>query len=97
VTTDRTSTADEPSANSHHHHPQFNDMSTQRIVGFVVLLVGVVMFLYGLDASDSFAERMSNTFTGHFSDRTTWYLIGGAAAGILGVLLVSFDKRGKNA
>jgi hypothetical protein len=64
-------------------------MSTQRILGIVLLVVGVGVLIYGVNASHSLADRVSDTFTGRFTEATTWYIIGGAAAGLLGLLLVA--------
>ncbi|MCX5670518.1 MAG: DUF3185 family protein [Planctomycetota bacterium] len=65
-------------------------MSTQRILGIVLLVVGVAVLIYGMNASHSLADRLSDTFTGRFTEATTWYIIGGAASGLLGLLLVVF-------
>lgn len=65
-------------------------MSTQRIAGIVLLVVGVGVLIFGMDASHSVADRVSDTFTGRFTEATTWYIIGGAASGLLGLLLVAF-------
>jgi uncharacterized membrane protein len=65
-------------------------MSTQRILGIVLLVVGVAVLIYGVNASHSVADRLSDTFTGRFTQATTWYIIGGAASGLLGLLLVAF-------
>ena len=63
-------------------------MSPQRILGIVLLVIGVAVLIYGLNASHSLADRVSDTFTGRFTEATTWYIIGGAASGLLGLLLV---------
>jgi uncharacterized membrane protein len=65
-------------------------MSPQRIAGIVLLVVGVAVLIYGMNASHSLADRVSDTFTGRFTEATTWYIIGGAASGLLGLLLVAF-------
>ena len=65
-------------------------MSLQRTVGIVLLVVGVAVLIYGMNASHSLADRLSDTFTGRFTEATTWYIIGGAASGLLGLLLVVF-------
>ena len=71
-------------------------MSTQRIAGIVLLVVGVAVLIYGINASHSFADRVSDTFNGRFTEATTWYIIGGAASGLLGLLLVAFGgARGR--
>ena len=70
-------------------------MSPQRISGIVLLVVGVIVLIYGMNASHSAADQMSNTFTGKFTKETMWYIIGGGAAGLLGLFLVVFGTRGK--
>ncbi len=69
-------------------------MNNQRILGIVLLVVGVGLFVVGMNASDSFADRASNFFTGHYTDATVWYLIGGVASVIVGLLLVMRGRRG---
>lgn len=70
-------------------------MSPQRIIGVVALIVGVILLVLGVNASHSVADSVTNTFTGHFTQATTWYIIGGIAAAIFGLLLVLFGGRGK--
>ena len=69
-------------------------MNIQRIVGIVMAVIGVAVLIYGVKASQSVVERMSDTFTGRFTEATTWYIIGGAAAGFLGLLLATFGGGG---
>jgi hypothetical protein len=64
-------------------------MSTQRLLGIVLLLFGVGVLIYGLNASHSMADQMNNMFAGRFTETTTWYIIAGAVAGLLGLLLVA--------
>jgi hypothetical protein len=71
-------------------------MSTQRIFGVVLLVVGVVLLVIGMNSSHSMADRVSNTFTGRFTESTTWYIVGGIAAALLGLLMVLVG-RGKAA
>ena len=68
-------------------------MNSQRIGGLVLIVVGVILFMVGLNAKDSLADRFSNFFTGHFTDATVWYLVGGIAAAVFGLLLVSSGRR----
>jgi Protein of unknown function (DUF3185) len=72
-------------------------MSPQRILGIVLLIVGVIVLVVGMNASHSAADQLSSTFTGKFTDSTNWYIIGGIASAILGLLLVLFGVRGKSA
>lgn len=68
-------------------------MNTQRVFGVVLLVVGVILFVIGMNASESFADRWSNFFTGHFTDATVWYIICGIAAAVGGLALATFGGR----
>ena len=57
------------------------------VANSVVLVVGVVLLIMGMNATGSVADRVSDTFTGRFTDKTTWYIIGGIALGLIGLLL----------
>jgi hypothetical protein len=71
-------------------------MSTQRIFGIVLLVIGGVLLMVGMNASHSAADQISNTFTGRFTQDTAWYIYGGGAAALFGLLLVVFGVRGRN-
>ncbi len=68
-------------------------MGIQRIIGLILLAAGIALLVFGINASHSFADRASNYFTGHFTDRTTWYIIGGIAAGVVGLILLILPGR----
>jgi len=70
-------------------------MSPPRIAGLVLLVVGVVLLIMGMQASNSMADQVSNTFTGRFTQTTTWYIVGGIGAGIGGLCLMLFGVSGK--
>ena len=72
-------------------------MNPQRIVGVVLVVVGVILLSVGMNASHSLADQVSNTFTGRFTQATTWYIVGGIASALLGVLMVLVDLRRKTA
>lgn len=65
-------------------------MSTNRMIGVVLLVIGVVLLVVGVNASHSLADRATDTFAGHFTDRTTLYILGGIALGLLGLLMALF-------
>jgi hypothetical protein len=68
-------------------------MSPIRIAGFVVMVAGIALFIYGINASHSVADRWSNFFTGHFTDSTMWYMAAGLAIAVAGVLVTAFGGR----
>lgn len=67
-------------------------MGNQKLVGIVLIVVGVLLLFFGWQASQSVAEQLTKTFTGRFSDDTTFLLIGGAAAIVAGAFLAFFRK-----
>jgi len=70
-------------------------MRTRMILGIVLLVVGLFVFIYGVNASRSFVEQVSNSLTGRYSNATSWYLIGGIAALAAGILLLLSGFVGK--
>jgi uncharacterized membrane protein len=71
-------------------------MNGMRIVGIAVLIVGVVILCVGMNASNSVADQVSNTFTGKFTHETAIYIFGGLAAALAG-LFMAFGAGGKSA
>jgi hypothetical protein len=71
-------------------------MKSQSIIGGVLLVVGVVLLIVGMNSSHSVADQVSNTFSGRFTQDTMWYIIGGIGVGILGLFMLLFGIRGKH-
>lgn len=60
-----------------------------KFVSLVLLIGGVVLVTYGVNASESVGSDISRLFTGAPTDKTLWLLIGGvvlAAVGLGGLL-----------
>jgi H+/Cl- antiporter ClcA len=55
-----------------------------RAIMLAILVVGVVLGIYGIAASESLSSDVSRFFTGSPTDRTMWLLIGGLAAIVFG-------------
>jgi hypothetical protein len=73
-------------------------MGPQRILSVVLVALGILLFIMGVSASDSVADQVSRTFTGRFTETTTWYIVGGVLCTVLGlVLLGTGGFRGKSA
>jgi hypothetical protein len=50
-----------------------------------LLVVGIILAVWGVNASESFSSDVSRFFTGSPTDKTVWLLIGGIVAGIVGL------------
>jgi hypothetical protein len=66
----------------------------QSVVGIALLVVGVVLIIFGMQASASLGSRLSELFTGAPSDRTIWLLVVGVVAAIVGLGLLLTGRRG---
>lgn len=69
-------------------------MNSNLLIGVVLLAVGGVLLYFGYTASQSLGEQVHETFTGRFTDSTTWYFVLGAAAAIGGVVFLIPGLRG---
>ena len=67
-------------------------METGKIVGLVLLVVGVMLLFFGWQGSESVGDQVTETITGRFTDETMWYLIGGAAAIAAGAYITFFKR-----
>ncbi len=62
-------------------------MNIIRIIGVVLLIVGAVLIVMGVSASRSLVDNVSSFFTGRFTESTMWYIFGGIAIAVVGLLL----------
>ena len=51
----------------------------------VLLVIGVALFLYGLQAADSVSSAFSELFSGAPSNKAIWLIAAGAIVGIMGL------------
>ena len=64
-----------------------------RIIGLVLLAVGVTLLIFGYNASQSVGEQIVEGVTGRFTRETMMYLIGGVAAIVGGGALALWGGR----
>jgi hypothetical protein len=57
-----------------------------KIISLALLVGGIVLIVYGLNASDSIGSDVSRFFTGNPTDKTMWLLIGGIVAAAVGAV-----------
>lgn len=55
-----------------------------RILSLGLLVGGIVLIVYGINASESVGSDVSRFFNGSPTDRTLWLLIGGIVTAIVG-------------
>lgn len=56
-------------------------------LGIALLVVGVVLIVFGLSASESFGSDVTRLFTGKPTDKTIWLLVGGIISAIVGFFM----------
>ena len=61
-------------------------MSTSRVVGFALLILGAILLALGYQGAHTVGDRLKHAFTGDFSDRTVFLLLGGGVLVVIGLL-----------
>jgi uncharacterized membrane protein YidH (DUF202 family) len=62
-------------------------MGSQKLLGIILVVIGIILLVFGFNASQSLGDQVTETFTGRFTDETMWYIIAGAASVIVGAVL----------
>ena len=57
-----------------------------KIVSLALLIGGVVLMIYGINATNSFSSDVSRFFSGSPTDKAIWMLIGGIVAAVIGLV-----------
>jgi len=52
-------------------------MEMKRVLGMAILIVGVVLLVFGINATHSVNEQVVQAVKGTYTDTTIWYIIGG--------------------
>ena len=63
------------------------------VVGLILLAAGIVLLIFGFNASQSLSSSVSRFFTGNPTDKSMWLLIGGAAAVVVGLVVALSGRR----
>ena len=65
----------------------------KRAIGLALLVVGVILLIYGIQANDSVGSAFSKMFGQGPTDETMWFMLGGAAALVIGLVLAAVPAR----
>jgi divalent metal cation (Fe/Co/Zn/Cd) transporter len=57
-----------------------------KATALALLIVGIVLIIFGIDASESIGSEVSRFFTGTPTDKSMWLLLGGIAATTVGAV-----------
>jgi LPXTG-motif cell wall-anchored protein len=68
----------------------------RRFAGFAVFAVGIVLVVWGANASQSASSDISRFFTGAATNKALYLIVGGAVAVIAGASM-AFSRRRKQA
>jgi hypothetical protein len=68
-------------------------MTFKRLLGLAILIVGVVLLVFGINSSHAFNEKVVESVQGHFTNKTTLYIIGGIVCIIVGSGLTFMRRR----
>ena len=63
-------------------------MKPAKLVGLLLVVVGGGLLYFGITATEAPVEELTQTLTGRYSDQTMIYLIGGAAAAVVGLAML---------
>ena len=55
-------------------------------IALALLAVGIVLIIFGINASESFGSEVSRFFTGTPTDKSMWLLLGGIASVVVGTI-----------
>ena len=60
-------------------------MNLFRALGATIFAAGIVLLVFGIISTQKVGEEITSSVTGHYTDATLWYIIGGIALMIAGV------------
>ena len=63
-------------------------------ISVALLLVGVVLVIWGVRASDSFSSDVSRFFTDSPTDKAIWLLVGGIVTAVVGLFGILRGEKG---
>jgi len=68
---------------------------TQRIVGVVCLIIGIILLVRGHDMAESIGSQVQQAFTGAPTNRSTYFYIAGVVLTIFGASQIVWPAKPK--
>jgi hypothetical protein len=64
-----------------------------KLVSVALLAAGIVLLIFGFNASNSLGSDISRIFTGSPTDKAIWMLVGGAVLAVVGLVGLTRGSR----
>lgn len=64
-----------------------------RVAGAALLIIGLIMLIFGFQATESITGQLAETLSRTAESQTAWMLGGGIVLAIFGILLVVFGHQ----
>lgn len=64
-----------------------------RPISLALIAAGVLLIVFGINASNSLSSEISRAFTGSPTDKAIWLLAGGVIAAVIGLVGLSRGSR----
>ncbi len=68
-------------------------MTTKRIIGLVLLAVGLLLLFLGFQSSQGLDDQVSEALTGEYTDNTVWYWVAGAISSAAGGAMLLLGRN----
>lgn len=68
-------------------------MSSKRVLGIVILVIGVVLLAFAFRSSNAPLDQLSDSVTGRYSDETMLFFVLGIAAAVGGGLIAVLGAK----
>jgi hypothetical protein len=63
-------------------------------IAIALLVGGLILLFFGINASESFGSDVSRTFTGSPTDKSVWMIVGGAVLSVVGLASLLMGRKG---
>ncbi len=63
-------------------------MTILSLIGVILLVIGVFLIGYGGRKTQTLTNKVVEGVTGHYTQRTRWFLLGGVIVILIGVVLI---------